>query len=35
MITIGNISLPEKAVILAPMEDVSDSPFRQICKLKG
>lgn len=35
MITIGNISLPEKAVLLAPMEDVSDSPFRQICKLKG
>jgi tRNA-dihydrouridine synthase B len=35
MISIGNISLPEKAVILAPMEDVSDSPFRQICKLKG
>ncbi|MFU8861124.1 MAG: tRNA dihydrouridine synthase DusB [Cyclonatronaceae bacterium] len=35
MIQIGNITLPEKAVLLAPMEDVSDSPFRQICKLKG
>lgn len=35
MITIGNIELPEKAILLAPMEDVSDSPFRQICKMKG
>jgi tRNA-dihydrouridine synthase B len=35
MISIGNITIPEKAVLLAPMEDVSDSPFRQICKMKG
>jgi nifR3 family TIM-barrel protein len=32
---IGNITLPEKPLFLAPMEDVSDSPFRQICKSKG
>lgn len=35
MIQIGNIQLPEKSLLLAPMEDVSDSPFRQICKMKG
>lgn len=32
---IGPISLPDKPVILAPMEDVSDSPFRQMCKRLG
>jgi len=32
---IGKIQLPDKAVLLAPMEDVTDSPFRQMCKLKG
>jgi tRNA-dihydrouridine synthase B len=35
MIRIGNIEIPEKAVLLAPMEDVSDSPFRQVCKQLG
>lgn len=32
---IGDIQLQEKPLFLAPMEDVSDSPFRQICKSKG
>jgi nifR3 family TIM-barrel protein len=32
---IENIILPEKPLFLAPMEDVTDSPFRQICRKKG
>lgn len=32
---IGNISLPEFPLLLAPMEDVSDPPFRRLCKMKG
>jgi len=32
---IQNITLPNNALFLAPMEDVTDSPFRQICKRKG
>ena len=32
---IGSIELPEKPLFLAPMEDVSDAPFRQICREKG
>lgn len=32
MIKIGNISLPEFPLLLAPMEDVSDPPFRAVCK---
>lgn len=32
---IGPIILPKKPLFLAPMEDVSDSPFRQICRQKG
>jgi len=32
---IGNIKLKDKPLLLAPMEDVTDSPFRQICKQKG
>ncbi len=32
---IANLTIPEKSVILAPMEDVTDSPFRQMCKLQG
>ena len=35
MITIGNISLPEFPLLLAPMEDVSDPPFRFVCKQNG
>ena len=32
---IGSLIIPDKAVVLAPMEDVTDSPFRQMCKLQG
>jgi tRNA-dihydrouridine synthase B len=32
---IGNISLPDFPLLLAPMEDVSDPPFRHVCKLHG
>jgi nifR3 family TIM-barrel protein len=32
---IGSINLSEKPLFLAPMEDVSDAPFRQICREKG
>jgi tRNA-dihydrouridine synthase B len=35
MIKIGNISLPEFPLLLAPMEDVSDPPFRTVCKDNG
>lgn len=32
---IGNIQLPEFPLLLAPMEDVSDPPFRKLCKMHG
>ncbi|MGU3377312.1 tRNA dihydrouridine synthase DusB [Chryseobacterium sp. M5A1_1a] len=35
MIKIGNIELPEFPLLLAPMEDVSDPPFRRLCKMHG
>ncbi len=36
MVKIGeNISLPNFPLLLAPMEDVSDPPFRAVCKAKG
>lgn len=35
MIKIGNITLPEFPLLLAPMEDVSDPPFRAVCKQHG
>ena len=35
MIKIGNIELPDFPLLLAPMEDVSDPPFRRLCKLHG
>ncbi|HEV2478790.1 MAG TPA: tRNA dihydrouridine synthase DusB [Puia sp.] len=35
MITIGNIQLPGFPLLLAPMEDVSDPPFRYVCKHNG
>lgn len=35
MVKIGNIELGEFPLLLAPMEDVSDPPFRYVCKLGG
>ncbi|MEO0059300.1 MAG: hypothetical protein RLZZ312_947 [Bacteroidota bacterium] len=36
MIKIGqNITLPDFPLLLAPMEDVSDPPFRRLCKSHG
>lgn len=35
MLKIGNISLPDFPLLLAPMEDVSDPPFRAVCKSNG
>ncbi|PLK45236.1 tRNA dihydrouridine synthase DusB [Emticicia sp. TH156] len=35
MVKIGNISLGEFPLLLAPMEDVSDPPFRLVCKENG
>jgi tRNA-dihydrouridine synthase B len=32
---IGDIQLPEFPLLLAPMEDVSDPPFRTLCKEQG
>ena len=32
---IGDIQLPEFPLLLAPMEDVSDPPFRALCKENG
>ena len=32
MVKIGDIQLGEFPILLAPMEDVSDPPFRKICK---
>ncbi|MEQ1744210.1 MAG: tRNA dihydrouridine synthase DusB [Saprospiraceae bacterium] len=35
MVKIGNIELGEYPLLLAPMEDVSDPPFRKLCKEQG
>src|SRR5688572_18069164 len=35
MVKIDNILLPKFPLLLAPMEDVSDPPFRAVCKDKG
>lgn len=35
MVKIGNISLGDFPLVLAPMEDVSDPPFRALCKKHG
>lgn len=32
---IGNINLGEKPLVLAPLEDITDSAFRQVCKKFG
>jgi tRNA-dihydrouridine synthase B len=34
-VRIGNIVLPAFPLLLAPMEDVSDPPFRAVCKSNG
>lgn len=34
-VKIANISLPDFPLLLAPMEDVSDPPFRYVCKKHG
>lgn len=35
MVKIGDLSLGEFPLLLAPMEDVSDPPFRAVCKAGG
>ena len=35
MVKIGPIQLPSFPLLLAPMEDVSDPPFRRLCKQHG
>ncbi|MBA3829238.1 MAG: tRNA dihydrouridine synthase DusB [Taibaiella sp.] len=35
MVKIGNIELGDFPLLLAPMEDVSDPPFRAVCKEQG
>lgn len=35
MVKIGNVVLGEFPLLLAPMEDVSDPPFRTVCKAAG
>ncbi|MGB4905710.1 MAG: tRNA-dihydrouridine synthase family protein, partial [Saprospiraceae bacterium] len=35
MVKIGDISLGQFPLLLAPMEDVSDPPFRALCKEQG
>ncbi|EIM78751.1 nitrogen regulator protein NIfR3 [Nitritalea halalkaliphila LW7] len=35
MVKIGNLALGDFPLLLAPMEDVSDPPFRAVCKQEG
>lgn len=35
MVKVGNIELGDFPLLLAPMEDVSDPPFRAVCKQQG
>ena len=35
LINIGNIEVEGFPLLLAPMEDVSDPPFRAVCKENG
>ena len=35
MLTIGNLNISNFPLLLAPMEDVSDPPFRVVCKENG
>ena len=34
-LTIGKVQIEEAALLLAPMEDITDRPFRMICKEQG
>ncbi len=35
MVRIGSLELPDFPLLLAPMEDISDPPFRDLCKFYG
>ncbi|MEZ4980794.1 MAG: tRNA-dihydrouridine synthase [Saprospiraceae bacterium] len=35
MVKIGDVELGDFPLLLAPMEDVSDPPFRALCKKQG
>ena len=35
MVHIRDLALPDFPLLLAPMEDVSDPPFRAVCKANG
>jgi len=35
MLKIGHVEIPRYPILLAPMEDVTDPPFRHICKMYG
>lgn len=35
MVKIGSLVLPDKALLLAPMEDITDPSFRSVCKKLG
>ena len=35
MVKIGDVALGDFPLLLAPMEDVSDPPFRAVCKVGG
>jgi len=35
LVNIGEINLGEFPILLAPMEDVTDPPFRYVCKMFG
>ncbi len=35
MVKIGDLEIGEFPILLAPMEDVSDPPFRKLCKRGG
>ena len=35
MVKIGNVEVGEFPLLLAPMEDISDPPFRAVCKENG
>jgi nifR3 family TIM-barrel protein len=35
LVTLKHLFLPDRALILAPMEDITDSPFRSICRRFG